>query len=237
MARSFHAVVFECLTKFRFTDWIRQRKKSIAPANVKRWDTRPKTQNTRQIHSLCYRNSFYVGVQCLVFCSVGDTKRLGDLLLFLFSLVFVYFYVHYLCCYICLDFGFLLISSIFHVYPNAFRAHQFHCVCVHICDAMQSATDLEMPSISVNWIHIQILSTQTQSVFSQTRQTPIDKMKTHNSRHFLQLEILQVRHRNSVGYLHSIIYTSISTVFQNIRAFQDRSDRNRYCKVLSPMLY
>lgn len=75
--------------------------------------------------------------------------------------------IFYLCCYICLHFGSLLIFQFFMIFNFSFlprslfrslrvffsRCHHFHCVCSTFYDAMQSVSDLEMPSISFNWTH------------------------------------------------------------------------------------
>lgn len=85
--------------------------------------------------------------------------------------------------------------SIFHVYPTSstlifFSFYLFsffgchHCMCSTFCDAMQSVSDLEIPSISFNWTHIQKLSTrQPKCLLSSTESISINLMvKVRRSR-------------------------------------------------------
>lgn len=61
-----------------------------------------------------------------------------------------FFYVHYLCCYICLHFRFHSIFQFYMFTHEVFSLHTHHWYCVCIWYGVKSASDLEMPSISFN---------------------------------------------------------------------------------------
>lgn len=123
--------------------------------------------DTRQIHSLCYRNSFFcccsfspflfsMGVHCTQNACVAYSRSLIRRI-FLCALFML---LHLFTFQIPFDF------SILHVYSwSFFTTHSSFSYCVCIWYGVKSASDLEMPSISFNWTHIQMLSTHELKCF------------------------------------------------------------------------
>lgn len=184
--------------EFRSTS-VQARKRSIAPANIMWWDT-------RQIDSLCYRNSFFFSFWYSVFCSVGNTKRLGDLLLFLVPFLSIFMCIIYTVTSVYISDSFWFFFSQFFMFIRTL--HVTPCsLYVHICE-MQSVIDLEIPSISVNWIHIPKLSTRAKmftfkhaTIILMVKSIDNKKKKVLNSRHFFLLEISSATETRSDIYI------------------------------------
>lgn len=165
------------LCRFSFSiclKWILQRfEEHVEWRSSNIWLQMSNNTTTRQIHSLCYRNSFLscafsFPITSFAHFNASTQNAIVTWSFFFLKSQFFSFFLFFFALFMLLhlftfripfDFLIFFFFLLFCIY-SMFLVTSFHCVHTIFVVSLQNVSDLEMPSISFNWTFIQKLSTR-----------------------------------------------------------------------------